>query len=46
VWHWFRLPRETADALCLGAFKATLDGSLDSLIWWWQPFPQQDVGTR
>ncbi len=34
VRHWHRLPREAVDAPFLGAFKAKLDGALDSLIWW------------
>ena len=31
---WNRLPREVMDAPSLEAFKARLDGSLGSLIWW------------
>ncbi|KFZ46548.1 hypothetical protein N321_13754, partial [Antrostomus carolinensis] len=32
VRHWNRLPREVVDAPSLEAFKARLDGALDSLI--------------
>ena len=32
--HWNRLPREVMDALSLEVFKASLDGSLSSLIYW------------
>jgi len=35
------LPREAEDGPCLEAFIARLDGALGSLIWWWQPCPQQ-----
>ena len=31
---WNRLPSKVMDAPSLEAFKARLDGSLDSLIWW------------
>ena len=34
VRHWNRLPREPVEALFLEAFKARLDGSLGSLVWW------------
>ena len=34
VTPWNSLPEEVVDAPSLEAFKATLDGALDSLIWW------------
>ena len=34
VMHWKRLLREVVDAPSLGAFKATLDVALGSLVWW------------
>ncbi|KFQ77687.1 hypothetical protein N335_11171, partial [Phaethon lepturus] len=32
VKHWYRLPREVADAPSLEAFKVRLDGALSNLI--------------
>ena len=48
VRHWHRLPREAVDALSLETFKARLDGTLGSLIWWVAALPitvglEQDV---
>ena len=34
VRHWPRLPRETVDASYLTVFKARLDGTLSTLVWW------------
>ena len=34
VRHWHRLPREAVDAPSLEVFKARLDGTLGSLIYW------------
>ena len=34
VTHWNRLPKEVVDASSLEAFKARLDVSLGSLVWW------------
>jgi len=34
VTHWSRLPRKVVDAPSLKTFKATLDVSLGSLVWW------------
>ena len=34
-----RLPREVVDASSLQVFKAGLDGSLSSLIWWVAALP-------
>ena len=32
--HWNRLPKEVVDAPSLDAFKAGLDVTLGSLVWW------------
>jgi len=32
--HWNRLPKEVVDAPSLEAFKARLDVTLGSLVWW------------
>ena len=32
VKHWYRLPREVADAPSLAVFKARLDGALSNLV--------------
>ena len=32
VKHWHRLPREAVNVSCLEVFKASLDGTLSSLI--------------
>jgi len=32
--HWKRLPKEVVDAPSLEAFKARLDVTLGSLVWW------------
>ena len=34
VTHWNRLPMEVVDAPSLEAFKARLDVTLGSLVWW------------
>ena len=34
VMHWNRLPKEVVDAPSLDAFKARLDVTLGSLVWW------------
>ena len=34
VTHWNRLPKDVVDAPFLGTFKARLDVSPGSLIWW------------
>ena len=34
VTHWKRLPKEAVDAPSPEAFKARLDVSLGSLVWW------------
>jgi len=34
VTHWNRLPKEAVDAPSLEAFKARLDVTLGSLVWW------------
>ena len=34
VTHWNRLPKEVVDAPSLEAFKARLDVTLGSLVWW------------
>ena len=34
VTHWNRLPKEVVNAPSLEAFKARLDVSLGSLVWW------------
>ena len=34
VTHWSRLPKEVVDAPSLEAFKARLDVTLGSLVWW------------
>ena len=37
--HWNRLPKEAVDAPSLEAFKARLDVSLGSLVWWLATLP-------
>jgi len=32
--HWHRLPREAVAAPSLAVFKARLDGTLSTLVWW------------
>ena len=34
VRHWPRLHRKTVDAPSLEVFKARLDGTLSSVVWW------------
>ena len=34
VTHWNRLPKEVVDAPSVEAFKARLDVTLSSLVWW------------
>ena len=39
VTHWSRLPRKVVDAPSLKTFKATLDVSLGSLVYWLVTLP-------
>ena len=39
VMHWNRLPKEVVDAPSLEAFKARLDVTLGSLVWWLATLP-------
>jgi len=34
VKHWPRLPREAVAAPSLAGFKASVDGALNTLVWW------------
>jgi len=48
VRHWHMVLREAVDALSLETFKARLEGTLGSLIWWVAALPitvglEQDV---
>ena len=39
VMHWTRLPKEVVDAPSPEAFKARLDVTLGSLVWWLATLP-------
>mgnify|MGYP001852140921 CR=1 FL=1 len=46
VRHWNRLPRDVVAAPSLEAFKASLDATMGSLIWWVATCPWQGAGTE
>ena len=46
VKHWHRLPREAVCDPSLEVFKARLDGTLGSLIWWLAALPKVGVLER
>ena len=41
VRHWHRLPREAVGAPSMEVFRARLDESLGSLIWWGATLPME-----
>jgi len=43
VRHLHRLPRRVVDTLSLEAFKARLEGALDSFIWWMANLPMTGI---
>jgi len=42
VKHWPRSPREAVAASSLAAFKARLDGSWSTLVWWKMSLPMAE----